>query len=160
MSIIEKKIDAMLRFCAAETDEARAEALADIRELMQKQSTKNQTAAETNEDVTIRHILLELGVPDHLLGYDYLVTGIAITASNPDVVKGITKNLYPQICKIHHTTVPKVERTIRHAIEVAWDRGDPDVLRKHFGNIASPLKGKTTNKEFIARIANTIRTGV
>lgn len=159
MSILELKVDALMRFCAAETEDARSEARNDILKIMQNQPAETPAGAEQNESAMIRRMMLELGVPDYLLGYDYLVTGIAIATRDPSVTKGIAKNLYTQICKIHHTTVAKVERSIRHAIEVAWDRGDPDVIHKLFGNIASPLKGKATNKEFIVRMANAIRTG-
>ncbi len=160
MNILEKKIDALMRFCAAETDDARDEALNAIRDLQKGSAGNDLEVASMNEDMMIRRVLLELGVPDHLKGHQYLTTAIAMVISDPDAVRGITKKLYPQLAEMYRTTAPKVERTIRLAIETAWDRGDQEALRKYFGSTANPLKGKSTNKEFIVRVANAIRTGV
>lgn len=160
MSILEKKIDALLSFCAAETEDDRAEALANIREIIKSQPLSSQESAALNEDLAIRRALLELGIPDRLLGHKHLVTAIAIAISDPDSVRGITKKLYPRVAEAHNSTVPMIERTIRHAVEVAWDRGDQEILRKYFGSTADPMKGKSTNGEFIARVANIIRLGV
>ena len=160
MSILERKIDALMRFCAAETDEERSAAQADIQKIIKGQPAGTQAVTEAGDEFTIRRVLLELGVPDYLLGYDYLITAISAVAGKPDMAKGISKRLYPLVAKAHHTTAPRVERAIRHAVEVAWDRGDLGVLCKYFGNTADPMKGKSTNKEFIVRIASVIRIGV
>ena len=102
-------------------------------------------------------VIHEIGVPAHIKGYQYLREAIVVAVRNPDIIQGITKELYPYLAKTFHTTPSRVERAIRHAIEVAWDRGDLEVLEKWFGNTISHLKGKPTNSEFIALIADKLR---
>ena len=160
MSILEAKIDALMRFCAAENDDARAEAQADIREIMKNQSAQPYGTAPADKDLMIRRLLLELGVPDHLPGWTYLSDAIAMVADNRDAIIGITKNVYAQVAGKHSKTVGQVEKQSRYAIEVAWTRADMEVLRKHFGGIVDPAKGKPTLREFIVRVANNVRTGV
>ena len=92
--------------------------------------------------------------PAHIKGYQYLREGIIITVQNMDVINAVTKVLYPEIAKRFGTTASRVERAIRHAIEVAWDRGDLETLQKYFGYTVSNAKGKPTNSEFIAMIAD------
>lgn len=108
-------------------------------------------------DAAIRQVLLDLGVPDHILGQRYLVTALTIAAKDQTAVDAITGYLYPTVAEQYNTTGSRVERAIRHAIEVAWDRGDLEVLAKYFGNTVSGTKGKPTNSEFIARISNVVR---
>lgn len=112
-----------------------------------------------NADVEtiIRDILLELGAPDRLLGHSMVVTGIMLAVNDWKYVKNITSDLYPTIAEKHGTTASRVERAIRHLIEVAWMRGDMDVLAKYFGNTVSTDKAKPTNGEFIARMANLVK---
>lgn len=102
-------------------------------------------------------ILLEIGVPAHIKGYAFMREAIIITVKNPDIINAITKELYPTIASTFRTTPSRVERAIRHAIEVAWDRGDLETLQKYFGFTVSPNKGKPTNSEFVALIADKIR---
>ena len=113
-----------------------------------------------DKDLMIRQLLLELGVPDHLPGWMYLSEAIAMVVDNRDAVIGITKNVYAQVAEAHSVTVGKVEKQSRYAIEVAWTRADMEVLRKYFGGIVNPRKGKPTLREFIVRVANNVRTGV
>jgi len=101
-------------------------------------------------------ILHEIGVPAHIKGYQYLREGIALVVNDMDTINAVTKVLYPGIAKKFGTTASRVERAIRHAIEVAWDRGDLDTLQKYFGFTVSNAKGKPTNSEFIAMIADRI----
>lgn len=96
----------------------------------------------------------ELGVPAHIKGYQYLREAIMIAVDDMDVINAVTKVLYPEVAKRFSTTPSRVERAIRHAIEVAWDRGDLETLQKYFGYTVSNSKGKPTNSEFIAMIAD------
>ena len=102
-------------------------------------------------------IIHEIGVPAHIKGYQYLREAIIIAVNDMDVINAITKVLYPQVAKTFQTTPSRVERAIRHAIEVAWDRGDLDTLQRFFGYTVSNTKGKPTNSEFIALIADRLQ---
>ena len=106
---------------------------------------------------TVTSIIHEIGVPAHIKGYTYLREAIMLTAENPEIINSVTKVLYPEVASRFHTTPSRVERAIRHAIEVAWDRGDLEILQKFFGYTVSNTKGKPTNSEFIAMIADRIR---
>ena len=101
-------------------------------------------------------IIHEIGVPAHIKGYQYLREAIIIAVEDMDVINAVTKVLYPQVAKRFSTTPSRVERAIRHAIEVAWDRGDLETLQKYFGYTVNSAKGKPTNSEFIAMIADRI----
>ena len=98
-----------------------------------------------------------IGVPAHIKDYPYLREAIIIAVNDMDVINAITKVLYPQVAKTFQTTPSRVERAIRHAIEVAWDRGDLDTLQRFFGYTVSNTKGKPTNSEFIALIADKLQ---
>ena len=102
-------------------------------------------------------ILHEIGIPAHIKGYNYLIEALTLAVENQDILGAITKELYPQVAKVVGSTSSRVERAIRHAIEVAWDRGDIDILQSYFGNTVSLHKGKPTNSEFIALISEKIR---
>ena len=110
-----------------------------------------------NLESVVTSIILEIGVPAHIKGYQYLRDSIMLAVEEPDVINGVTKVLYPSVAKRNGTTASRVERAIRHAIEVAWDRGDVDVLNSYFGYTIHNLRGKPTNSEFIAMIADKIR---
>lgn len=105
----------------------------------------------------VTSIIHEVGVPAHIKGYQYVREAIMITVENLDVINSVTKVLYPAVAKRYHTTASRVERAIRHAIEVAWDRGDLETLQRFFGYTVSNAKGKPTNSEFIAMISDQIR---
>ncbi len=102
-------------------------------------------------------IIHEIGVPAHIKGYQYLREAIVMTVEDMDVINAVTKVLYPEVAKRFGTTASRVERAIRHAIEVAWDRGDLETLQKYFGYTVSNAKGKPTNSEFIAMIADRLQ---
>lgn len=104
----------------------------------------------------VTEVIHEIGVPAHIKGYQYLREAIMLTVHDMDVINAVTKVLYPEVGKKFNTTASRVERAIRHAIEVAWDRGDLEVLQKFFGYTVSNIKGKPTNSEFIAMIADRI----
>ena len=105
----------------------------------------------------VTSIIHEIGVPAHIKGYQYLREAIIIAVNDMDVINAITKVLYPQVAKTFQTTPSRVERAIRHAIEVAWDRGDLDTLQRFFGYTVSNTKGKPTNSECIALIADKLQ---
>ena len=113
--------------------------------------------SQTNIETMVTGIIHEIGVPAHIKGYQYLREAIIIAVGDMDVINAITKVLYPQVAKTFQTTPSRVERAIRHAIEVAWDRGDLDTLQRFFGYTVSNTKGKPTNSEFIALIADKLQ---
>ena len=108
-------------------------------------------------EITISDIMHEIGVPAHIKGYQYLRTSIVYVIQNPEMMSSVTKVLYPTVAKAYDTTPSRVERAIRHAIEVAWDRGDLDILNSIFGYTIQNSRGKPTNSEFIAMIADKMR---
>lgn len=107
--------------------------------------------------VTITEILHQIGVPAHIKGYRYVREAIKLTVENPEMLNSVTKILYPTVAKNFKSTSSRVERAIRHGIETAWDRGDVDVLNSYFGYTIQNERGKPTNSEFIAMIADDIR---
>ncbi len=117
----------------------------------------DRRADKTSIESMVTSIIHEIGVPAHIKGYQYLREAIIIAVNDMDVINAITKVLYPQVAKTFQTTPSRVERAIRHAIEVAWDRGDLDTLQRFFGYTVSNTKGKPTNSEFIALIADKLQ---
>lgn len=109
---------------------------------------------EAELEASVTEIIHEIGVPAHIKGYQYLREAIIRTINDMDMINAVTKVLYPEVAKKFNTTPSRVERAIRHAIEVAWDRGDIETLQKFFGYTVSNIKGKPTNSEFIAMIAD------
>ena len=105
-------------------------------------------------EAVVTDIIHEIGVPAHIKGYQYLREAIILTIKDMEMINAVTKVLYPEVAKRFGTTPSRVERAIRHAIEVAWDRGDVETLQKFFGYTVSGIKGKPTNSEFIAMIAD------
>lgn len=108
-------------------------------------------------EAQVTKIIHQIGVPAHIKGYQYLRTAIIMAINDNDVINSVTKVLYPTVAKQYGTTSSRVERAIRHAIEVAWDRGDLDVLNSFFGYTVQNSRGKPTNSEFIAMIADNLR---
>ena len=105
----------------------------------------------------VTEVIHEVGVPAHIKGYQYVREAIVIAVQDMDVINAVTKVLYPEVARRYATTPSRVERAVRHAIEVAWDRGDIETLQRYFGYTVSNAKGKPTNSEFIAMIADRIR---
>lgn len=126
---------------------------------------ENQITANTNAskidsfgiELKVTEILHQIGVPAHIKGYHYLRDSIIMSVENPDIINAVTKQLYPSVAKKYNTTSSRVERAIRHAIEVAWDRGDVDILNSYFGYTIHNSRGKPTNSEFIAMISDKLR---
>lgn len=108
-------------------------------------------------EVRVTEVIHQIGVPAHIKGYQYLREAIMMAVEDMEAVSAITKVLYPSIAKKFRTTSSRVERAIRHAIEVAWDRGDIETLQSYFGYTVSGVKGKPTNSEFISMIADRLR---
>ncbi len=108
-------------------------------------------------ETQVTKIIHQIGVPAHIKGYQYLRTAIMLTVQDSDIINSVTKVLYPSVAKKYSTTTSRVERAIRHAIEVAWDRGDVDTLNSYFGYTVQNSRGKPTNSEFIAMIADNLR---
>ena len=154
MNTLEKQVDALMRLCTACDEATRNEAREEIRFLLQGGANPHRGS---DPEWVLREILLELGAPDHLLGHPYVVQAILLVVEDRMYIDSITFGLYPQLAARFGTTAARVERAIRHLIEVTWTRGDLDVLTRYFGNTVSPEKGKPTNGEFIARLANVVK---
>ncbi len=110
-----------------------------------------------NIELKVTEILHQIGVPAHIKGYHYLRDSIIMAVEKPEIINAVTKQLYPSVAKKYETTSSRVERAIRHAIEVAWDRGDVEVLNGYFGYTIQGSRGKPTNSEFIAMISDKLR---
>ena len=123
----------------------------------EKEINKSINLYKHNLQVSITNILHELGVPSHIKGYQYIRESIMIVYDKPDIVGGITKELYPEVAEKYDTTVSRVERAIRHAIEVSWNRGSWDLMEEIFGHSIDIDKAKPTNSEFIVTIADKLK---
>ena len=117
----------------------------------------NEDYSGNDIEAQVTKIIHQIGVPAHIKGYQYLRTAIILTVNDSDIINSVTKILYPTVAKKYQTTTSRVERAIRHAIEVAWDRGDVEVLNSYFGYTIQNNRGKPTNSEFIAMIADNLR---
>ncbi len=118
---------------------------------------KDNVVTDTGLELMITEIIHQIGVPAHIKGYHYLREAIFLSVKDPEIINSVTKLLYPTVAKKYNTTSSRVERAIRHAIEVAWDRGDVDVLDSYFGFTIQNERGKPTNSEFIAMISDKLR---
>lgn len=117
----------------------------------------NLYSMDSELEVLITSILHQIGVPAHIKGYYYLRSSIILAVKHPEIINAVTKKLYPAIASKYDTTPSRVERAIRHSIEVAWNRGDVDVLDSYFGYTINSSRGKPTNSEFIAMLSDRIR---
>lgn len=139
--------------------------LTDIIIRLLKNQNSKPTAAQKQQhgydrygiEVKVTEILHQIGVPAHIKGYHYLRDSIITAVEKPEIINAVTKQLYPTVAKKYETTSSRVERAIRHAIEVAWDRGDVDILNSYFGYTIHNGRGKPTNSEFIAMISDKLR---
>ncbi len=120
-------------------------------------TVRPQSGSQDSDELTVTEILHQIGVPAHIKGYQFLRDAILLTTEDHSYINAVTKRLYPEIAKRNGTTASRVERAIRHAIEVAWDRGDVDTLNSYFGYTIHNLRGKPTNSEFIAMISDKMR---
>ena len=151
---MEKKLYAVMRCLAGETYAEREQAR---REIGQMLAAQDAPPAERGIEHEVRRILTDIGVPENIKGHRYLACAITLVVKEPGLLDHIVKGLYTEVAKTFQTTPNRAERAIRHAIEVAWDRGDLSTLMQYFGNTINPAKGKPTNSEFIARISNVVR---
>ena len=129
----------------------------DAGKFISMEKEQKHTDMEYQLEVIVTNIIHEIGVPAHIKGYQYLRDSIKMAVTDMDILNSITKQLYPTIAKMHKTTPSRVERAIRHAIEVAWNRGKMDTIHELFGYTIQSGKGKPTNSEFIALISDKIR---
>lgn len=154
MTILEMKVEALMK-CVDQ--DAFEKAMAEV-------GAQYFGTANADKDRLLQHeiqeILVQIGVPAHLVGYRQLAYGLELVVKNPEAINAMTKEFYPTIAVKFDTTPSRVERAIRHTIEVAWDRSDWHLLQKYFGSSISKDKCKPTNSEFIARIANILRDRV
>jgi two-component system response regulator (stage 0 sporulation protein A) len=153
MSMLEEALKAGAKYCIrkpVETEDLKARIIS-----LCDGGKAGSESAELEKQVT--GVIHRIGVPAHIKGYSYLRSAIMMVVKDNDVINSVTKVLYPAVAKMHGTSPSRVERAMRHAIEVAWDRGDLDVLNDLFGYTVQTDKGKPTNSEFIALIADDLR---
>ena len=153
MSILEKQVDALMRLCVAEKESDRDRVREEVRRMLETRTVSHSVDPE----YWIRKLLLELGAPDHLSGHPYVIQAVLLVIQDRTYLKSITFGLYPHLALLFDTTPPRVERAIRHLIEVTWSRGDLEVLARYFGSTVSADRGKPTNGEFIARMASIVK---
>ena len=134
--------------------DAVAERLGQILHSEEEKNKPRQNRGEVNIEAMVTAVIHEIGVPAHIKGYQYLREAIKLAVADMEVINAITMVLSPHVAKTFSTTPSRVERAIRHAIEVAWDRGDLETLQQYFGYTVNGAKGKPTNSEFIAMIAD------
>lgn len=151
MNQLEMKLDALIRLATSQ-DKVETEA---IKTELRNMSVS--TPAVPDPEYITRDILLEIGAPDHLVGHPYAVAAILLAVRDRFYINNVTTVLYPTLAVEFDTTASRAERAIRHLIETTWARGDWDTLNRYFGNTVSAEKGKPTNSEFIARIANVVK---
>lgn len=145
-TLLEKKVNALVELALCDHVGNRQCILESLREMMEE-----KPKSPSYHDKVV-NLLLELGIPNSIRGYRYLIAAFEITHEHPEYLEQITKVLYPEIGKRCDVLSRRVERCIRHAIEVSWERADYSTLVKYFGSSVSPKKGRPTNREFLARI--------
>lgn len=128
-----------------------------ILSIFKKLDNKSINLVTNNLEISVTRMLHQLGMPSHIKGYQYIRDGIIMIYNNPNIIGGITKELYPDVASKYDTTVSRVERAIRHAIEVSWNRGNWDLMEEIFGHSVDIDKAKPTNSEFIVTIADKLR---
>ena len=128
-----------------------------IIEIFNEMNNKSINLYHSNLQISITKMLHELGMPSHIKGYQYIREGISMIYNDPSLIGGITKELYPELASKFDTTVSRVERAIRHAIEVSWNRGNWDYMEELFGHSVDIDKAKPTNSEFIVTVADKLR---
>ena len=160
MTVLERKIDACIRYIAAQNDEARRNAIKDACAILDEEnpalgnklSHGGRTIRELTEDA-----LNYIGVPCHLSGYQFLTAAIVLCVNEPDSAHNIDKDVYPRVAEDYNSTPTRVERCIRHAVTWVFDNGDIDAISQVFGNSISKHKGYATNGHFIATLAHWVK---
>lgn len=156
MSILERKVDYLVKIALATNDYERKAAL-DKLSMLERMTPEVETKKKKSVQRQISDLLLEIGVSDNLLGYKYITRAVELLYNDDSYANNIFYSLYSAIATEFGTTASRVERGIRHALETAWDRGDMAFLEEIFGNTISLGKGKPTNSQFLTRAANIIR---
>ncbi len=159
-AILEEAIEAGASFCLTKPCDLSSLAMKIYRIAGTSNVVQDHDVPESSEAILenyVTRLIHKVGIPAHIKGYQYLRTAILMTYEDQNLINSVTKELYPSIAKQYNTTSSRVERAIRHAIELAWDRGDCDVLDDMFGYTVQKAKGKPTNSEFIALIADYMR---
>lgn len=151
MTILEKKVDAIARSLLAVNPLAQGKALAELKDLMVGKMPLGSLEEEIDSALT------QLGIPAAVTGFRYLAVAIRLCVEREELSYNITKQLYPGVAEACETTAKRAERAIRHAIELCFERCDPDTIDEYFGSSVSPDKGKLTNSEFIVRLSNVMR---
>ncbi len=128
-----------------------------IYDVFKKKNEKSIDFYNSNLQVSISKLLHDLGIPSHIKGYQFLRDAVKMLFDDPNIVGGITKELYPELANKYNTTVSRVERSIRHAVEVSWNRGDLKLMENIFGHSVDIDRAKPTNSEFIVTIADKLR---
>ena len=152
MTTVEKKVDEIIRFLTADSEENRNRAHENLCGMVHAAPPKKICT-----EFMVHEIMKDIGVPAHVVGYPYVVEAVMLVLQDQMYINNITSGLYPKLAAKFDTTAARVERAIRHLVEVTWTRGDWDVLGRYFGNTVSPDRGKPTNGEFIARLTNIVR---
>lgn len=150
MRTLEQKVETLMRYCVAESEQLRRHYHVDLQTML-------GTAGKCDLKSAIDRALADLGIPDHLLGYAYLQSAITLVVENPEAAFTVTGLVYPGVAVHFGTTAQLTERAIRHAIECGWNRCDQAMRELYFGGKIKPGRQKPTNAEFIARIANVVR---
>ena len=150
MRTLEQKVETLMRYCVAESEQLRRHYHVDLQAMLGNSGPKDVRAA-------VDRALADLGVPDNLLGYGYLQTAISLVVEQPEAAYSVTGFVYPGVARYCGTTPQLAERAIRHAIESGWSRCDRSMRELYFGGKIKPGRKKPTNAEFIARIANVVR---
>lgn len=151
MDTFERKLEALMRICEKDGGPESQELRRECAEYLQMRRRYFAPERET------RKLFLELGAPDHLSGHPYAVAAVAWAVKDPELLNNLSLELYPRIAEHFRTNPIRVERSIRHLVEVTWMRGDDTVRERYFGNTVQADRGKPTNSEFIARLANVVR---
>lgn len=151
MSALEKKVDALLHYCAAETETARNVCRRQLKALIGVEEEHWWIHPDPVDGA-----LADMGIPDHLLGYEYIQSAVRLAMQDKTMIHDMTYRLYPAVAELHNTRPQLVERGIRHAIECGWVRCDLDMQQRYFGGKIDPRRSKPTNAQFIARLCNVI----
>lgn len=153
MNTTQRTVGLIVSLVLAKSDEERNEIIRELREI---EDERNSTTDDSLQTIT-EDLLAELGIPCHILGFAYIVTATCALAEDERLGRKLVDGLYADVARAHNTTGSRVERAIRHAVEVSWDRCDIDKIHCFFGNTVSPTKGKPTNGEFIWRVAREVK---
>lgn len=151
MNNINQTVELLTAIALAVDDEEKERLVQELRVISDK------TTSSMSVDDVAKSVLTDVGVPCSLSGYDYCVSAICHLVTEPKLARAITHGLYPKVAEEFGSTGGRVERAIRHAIEVAFDRCDDKVLARYFGNTVSPFSGRATNSEFLCRLAEEVR---